>query len=819
MDAMSLQVALVSAASKCGEPTGPCAFSDRWADFYASYVAPARDVTVPALCVFFAILVLARLVPVVMPLPRERVGVWDRVPSSADEPPTSTAAGNAGDAPRTEPTGTPARLRARCGSTPVYRTVRRARAARRQDPDSWVDLVAWPRFWRRSQVVAGLALACAASLALVLWLPGLGRGRWLAVFGSLGAALAAAGLLGTWLGSRLRLTIDAATDDGTSATSAAAHIAARVADLGASSPRGLELPRGTDTSALVGSVLGDLPESKLVQAAVRIVQGLFGTTPWRADVNALDQDTVSVVLTRNGRQAASAVVDRQLLLAETGLLDLDPDAGKTDLHRFVAALIVVTLARYRPREFAGLCGASEWRSLGLYDLASTRYGGKQQLAIQRRLLARAVELDPGSWLAQLSFRRACERYATTPRELARYRRWLDELLARDGVLRRPGFESLRLRALYTCLSLSINARFASAEDAREPKSPVDDAWQTALADATRLLRAVDRVDPRSTRVRLAFDMGRTALPLARTVRAYVGALERYVAAKNAAEPDRRRHLRPPNPDQVQALHVGITHLESAELDAARRPTRRLRRGARGADRQDAPAGAYGTKTLYNLGCYYASKPTPSRKDRAEALHALGLATQDPTFRSWAVSDPQLAGIRADPSFWYALGLESRTDFLDLLVVAPFADRLRGAGLTTAREIEVRDADELAELTGAHTAEVSAILELAALRGQTAPPYGLGPDVPVPSGPRGEALADPIAIEVLHVLLRRGCASRHALARLRGTAEGERLVEEVVAALRTHLMVRPGLDAALADWLGLPRTSGTAPVRASSDATV
>jgi hypothetical protein len=624
------------------------------------------------------------------------------------------------------------------------------------------DPALWPHRRRAAALVAGIVLALATSLSVALWLPDIGPRsvQWWMILLTVVAGLASALLMGLWLGSRLRLTIDATAVDGSKSPAAAAHVAARVGDLGGSTPGGLELARGTDTSALLGSALTDVPEGKLAQLAVRILQGALGTSPWRANVDQFNATTVSVVVTRNGRQAGSAVIDSGLLLAEAGLTGIDPDTDQIDMHRFVAAGVVATLARYHPREFAGLCGASDWRSLGLYYLGSTRYDSPDYYAAQRRAFARAVELDRQNWLAQLGFRRAVDRRSTDADVLARYRRWLLRLLCPGGVLSQAGYEALRLRALYTCLSLSINSMFARETDPTTTGQVAASAGD-AVSDALDLFRAIELVGLSSSNRRIAQDLAVTAASLALT------ALERADTSDDVAAGELRRRVGP-----------YLRHVNGAAGGPGATTTGATR------ERLD-PATALSTKALYNTGCYYGSRP---HLDEARALRCLRLAVEDDRFRRWALDDPQLAELRQRPTFWDALGYLPRTEFLELATVAPFGARLRGAGLVTAREIARRSVDALVEQTGARPAEAAAVRRLAFLRTEAPGPV---------SG---------LSTEVLHELVARGCASRGALRRL--GADRPALAEQVVTALGRRVYVSPTTATALRTWLGGTPTDRT-----------
>lgn len=87
----------------------------------------------------------------------------------------------------------------------------------------------------------------------------------------------------------------------------AALVAALLYERGAEKPRGLEVPRGVDTTALAGA-LTDLPDNVIGKIIRYLVDTVTGTTPWVAHVEG-DADRRTVSISRNGRPVGSAVID------------------------------------------------------------------------------------------------------------------------------------------------------------------------------------------------------------------------------------------------------------------------------------------------------------------------------------------------------------------------------------------------------------------------------------------------------------------------------------------------------------------------------
>ncbi|KFD42768.1 hypothetical protein IU11_17875, partial [Cellulosimicrobium sp. MM] len=365
------------------------------------------------------------------------------------------------------------------------------------------------RWWAWATAVAGVAAVAAVVLsARALGGPGTVAAGPVAA-GSLaaGAVLAALGVLlvATVLATRLRLTIEVTSGRSGDRTTShegtgGARLVALLGELGAEPPRGLEVPRGTDISALSGSALSELPQGAFVKAVVSLAQGVVGSVPWRVTVEERDADHLAVVVTRNGRAAGSAALDR------AGLLRFDPEdptsaaaAAQVDLYRAAAAVVLLTLARHHAG-FEGLCGATSWRSLALQYVAQSDLADAPDR--ERELLARAVDVDPRNDLAQVALAHAEGRHHTLREDLDAYGRWLDRFVARTAG--RSGHRSLRLRAQYSRAATTVNACFAPGRDGDDPAGTLDatavDAVR-ALLEALAVERAAGREDALVVRLR------------------------------------------------------------------------------------------------------------------------------------------------------------------------------------------------------------------------------------------------------------------------------------------------------------------------------
>lgn len=622
------------------------------------------------------------------------------------------------------------------------------------------------RWWAWAAAVAGVAAVAAVVLsARALGAPGTVAAGPVAA-GSLvaGSVLAALGVLlvATVLATRLRLTIEVTSGRSGDRTTShegtgGARLVALLGELGAEPPRGLEVPRGTDISALSGSALSELPQGAFVKAVVSLAQGVVGSVPWRVTVEERDADHLAVVVTRNGRAAGSAALDR------AGLLRFDPDdpasaaaAAQVDLYRAAAAVVLLTLARHHAG-FEGLCGATSWRSLALQYVAQSDLTDAPDR--ERELLARAVDVDPRNDLAQVALAHAEGRHHTLREDLDAYGRWLDRFVARTAG--RSGYRSLRLRAQYSRAATTVNACFAPGRDGDDPAGRLDatavDAVR-ALLEALAVERAAGREDALVVRLQDAVD-------------------SLYLQAEVAA-----RALEPVAPQRVPTA-PGTEPGERAEpSETAETPRERLRRAYRAALARDPEGADPPSPTTptgeYNLACTYAVRTTPlGAADALRTTDHLRRAVVLADLRTWLHDDPMLAAYRERPEYAAEFG----QDPLDLLAVAPFAryaPALRSWGLTTEQRIVAVSPPDLAALLGT-TPEEAARVRAAA---------HLAADLP----------ALPGRCDVLDVLL------AHDV----GALPQEGLPDDVARAVRSRVVrlrltpsERDRLRTALAGWLG------------------
>lgn len=393
-------------STRLASPTPQEVARTAWQEFLASVLTPLGELAVPVAGLLLATLVLARFV-IMLPLPWPRSGPASRAVAAAAGVALALVAGTwlaGGLAPVPAPT--------------------------------W-----WPR-------PAGTDLAMARMLV---------------------ALAVAVVLLAYALATRLRVAVEVHGEGGELDEAGTGHVVALLAEIGGERPRGLEVPRGADVSALDGTAISGLPKNAVTALLTTGLQIALGLTPWRLRVDAETPDRHAVTVTRNGRSVAAGVVDRDVLglrtprasarsKAEEGSGDTTSEAGLPDLHSFAAAMAIVAMAQVHTG-FRGLHGVSDWRSLGLADVASRSYdaGDSADQAARIVLYARALTIDPRNTPAAVGLLHARYRRATTVEDLDSYRHALARLCRqlRHAKARDPR-SLLRARVMLSYVIASAN---------------------------------------------------------------------------------------------------------------------------------------------------------------------------------------------------------------------------------------------------------------------------------------------------------------------------------------------------------------------------
>ncbi|MBT2538944.1 hypothetical protein [Arthrobacter sp. ISL-69] len=249
-------------------------------------------------------------------------------------------------------------------------------------------------------------------------------------------------LFATWIASRPRLSIVVKDKSGAVNESMTSYIIALLAELGAAAPKGIEVPRGADATGLADASVSAEISNKVLAALSKALLAVVGLTTWKVVVDSATDNDLSVVITRNGWSVkATTISTSNHLLFPTPAAktstpapeDASPDkdsaatgsAPASELHKLAAAFVVATLAEHE-QGFEGLCGATDWRSIGLQYLATT--GHALEEVHQKLLLANAVNVDPENLLASTALMNILHRKGTTPGPLTDYETWLDRTI-------------------------------------------------------------------------------------------------------------------------------------------------------------------------------------------------------------------------------------------------------------------------------------------------------------------------------------------------------------------------------------------------------
>jgi hypothetical protein len=620
----------------------------------------------------------------------------------------------------------------------------------------------WPKsgdadrtfFW-----VGGLIAAVASSLLLTFGLAAIDRspafGRWLLI-PAMGAALGALAVF--WLtkamAMRLRLIIEVRDTKGAVSEVSTGQVIALLGELGAAPPRGLEVPRGSDVTALEGTPIAGTPEGKIVAALTRIWQLITGLTPWRVRVDEETDDLHSIVITRNGHPITSVVVDRDLLGLRSAIVE-EADAGgkapantadatdekkggatdKTprlpDLHRFAAAAILTTLARHYDG-FEGLCGVTDWRSLGLHYIATTDYASEANANQGRAALARALDFDPSNIPARVALRHSQDRKSVDSGVLGEYIKWLLKT-SNDGELASDHVYALRLRIRMSLIAAACNRQ--ALDDATPLEAPT-------VADLVKagddLISALNSGDPR----------GRA------------GALVRAMQPSAAA---------------AFLSLAGTKHRDT--VDPCVKWLKHVHR--------------FSPRGHYNYACFQAREhpsladPEGAREppDFMAAVEHLRLASAEPNLRASMTADPWLSLLREKDEYKKEFLQTPRDDLLSLEPLSNYGDDLRKAGLDTAERVAAMSNWRLSRYLKIDLLVAERLINIA----------NLASDIP-------QHLSE-FQVEIIQALLDEGIDSRAGLdARLDVPGGGKGLAKKLHEAIDDRCKKAPSDDQLGKKWL-------------------
>jgi hypothetical protein len=456
----------------------------------------------------------------------------------------------------------------------------------------------------------------------------------------MGGLLAVGGslVLAAYLSSRLRVSLDVRNTKGETSKVDVSRIGALLHELGGDAPRGLEIPEGADVTALGTDTMPLTFTNKVLAAVQKVLVSIFGVMPWRVVVSSADDGSLTVAMARNGASVGATTIDRKELHlaggksagasqdAESATAARTDGAPELELHKMAAAYILVVLAR-KHYGFDGLCGTTDWRSLGLHYIATTDYPMADERA--KGLLGAAMDYDAGNMLAEVTLQNHMYRDSTHPPTITTYAEWLSgRATAIRGDIQRGAIS----KAGYTPLLHRIEKTFLSAVLNLPPGSS---AFQQLQPQALKV--AANLVQELQPSRRLI-----VPAPLARAMRLDAALAYRDLLGSG--------HSTVPQSDELckQALASAAPH------------------------------------TAYSAACSIARNQ--GLEGKQEVVRRLQYAFADQDLKDWARRDPELAELRKSEDFLKFLGIQPRQDFWKLEAFEPYEKQFRKAGIARPRDL-------------------------------------------------------------------------------------------------------------------------------------
>jgi hypothetical protein len=453
----------------------------------------------------------------------------------------------------------------------------------------------------------------------------------------------AVGAVGSWLiaqafASRrtLIITAPASETEETPSSSRAGQIAAYMSQIRSPSATRIDVPPAVGSDGFDPSSIKTIGGSKVAAIFLAIVQAVFATVPWRAEVS---QNTggLSVAIFRNGRTVEIVTVDvtqfsppspppaspakrtrrtKAVAVPVKSEEEIATELAKSKrmADKLVAAAIIAAMGRV-DRTVDGLGGRKDWRSIGLHYLATSEFPSDIPRATS--LLKEAVRFDSTNVAALIALQNFQHRFDTEPGQLRSYARLLTAQL-RDGTsvalptINRLGRyrlprESAELRLRLLLVRVAIGRNLHASETGREHSDELADSLQFAVELVLLLSqRRFARLLGDDEKILAAISL--------RTLRAAVA------------------RDREPLPMITVSAHV-------AQIKSAG--------DFRTAQISNSPVIAY------SFACHLVHSGFSSQTDLL--LRALGIAFYSPELKRWAPKDPELAPI--SKAKWFLQMLE------------------------------------------------------------------------------------------------------------------------------------------------------------------
>lgn len=224
---------------------------------------------------------------------------------------------------------------------------------------------------------------------------------------------------------------------------------------------------------LANSTVEGTPENRVMAFLQFILTTVFGVHPWRVSLDETADGFLIVIINRNGRSTAS----ERISAAELGEYAAGEDGKSAPApgirsYKMAAALISTTLS-LSYSDFDDLCGATQWRSIGMVYAAA----GEENNDIHLNLLTYAAILDPENLSVQLQLQAFINNEETSGENLLQYADWLLAFAAKvapatttSGNNRRPGLDQLYSLCLSNYLHAVLNLRNCEGFEDAYPKA-------------------------------------------------------------------------------------------------------------------------------------------------------------------------------------------------------------------------------------------------------------------------------------------------------------------------------------------------------------
>lgn len=434
------------------------------------------------------------------------------------------------------------------------------------------------------------------------------------------------------LASTLAMNITVHASDGNANEPRKSALIAYISELGSAQPRAVQVQQASDITALAESAL---PSS--TNPVLTVLRSIFttvvGQTPWSITVDSSSATRAAVLISRNGRSVATALVETDRWKVAVG------DA-KIDADKMAAAVVISTLAEHYD-DFNGLNGATKWDSIGLHFVATSDYRNSPQT--RALLLAAAIDADYRNKAAKVALKQALYAQTSDPQEIQLYALWLSEQSdIIDGTPARSAQQQYKDGVLDLHRRVLVNFAVAAVNLASGPTMPN---------------QPTPDLDPG-----LVFERANR--------------LKQLIGADTPPSGGFR--------DRVANFSKGVL----AAIDELY--------GAGPVNPVPSSASDLGNRQAYNAACNMVLRGlrldsgTPA--DVSKLRELFRLAFQHSELKAWARDDPALRQLRSDPEFAKLVANSSGSTLWDLAPFKPLKEKLNDIGVASPSQFHSRPFD-------------------------------------------------------------------------------------------------------------------------------